>query len=262
MAKNTEESREERKLRFIETLKRRQTRELIEPLGRKIREFMDGKLTVEEVFKSVHHVALQSDKVTKRFRNRPDVVLAEIAMDENRFTAEINEMGVKARHGDITALFADAIVNPADPRGVMVEGLAAAIKAAGGEQIEKEAMARAPIAPGTGVATSAGTLPNLHVIHVAVASGPGAPSSPELVKLAASTALVIAEELGVESIAIPGLGTGAGSVAPETAAAAILEAVTAHHPKSISDITLVDRDERVVQAFASALERFEEESAQ
>jgi len=262
MAKKQEESREDRKLRFIDTLKRKQTRELIEPLGQKIQAFMEGALSPEEVFKTVHYVAAQSDKVTKRFRNRPDVVLAEMAMDENKFTTDINEMGVKARHGDITTLFADAIVNPADPGGVMTRGLAGAIKAAGGEEIEREAIARAPVTVGVAIATTAGKLPNMHVIHVAIEEEPGGASSPERVKRAAAAALMLAEELKAESIAIPGLGTGAGGVSPEESAAAILEALRAHRPKSVSDVTLVDRDERVVAAFVKALERFEEEAGQ
>jgi O-acetyl-ADP-ribose deacetylase (regulator of RNase III) len=259
MAKKPDESREDRKLRFIDGLKRKQTRELIEPLNQKIQAFMDGKLAPEEVFKIVHYVAVQSDKVTKRFKNRPDVVLAEIAMDENKFTTEIHEMGIKARHGDITALFADAIVNPADPRGLMAHGLAGAIRIAGGEEIEKEAVARAPIAVGQAIATTAGKLPNVHVIHVAVASEPGGASSPDHVKRAAGAALALAEELGAESLAIPGLGTGSGKVSPEDSAAAILEALKAHSPKRLSDITLIDRDERIVAAFVGALERFDEE---
>jgi O-acetyl-ADP-ribose deacetylase (regulator of RNase III) len=254
-----EEAREERKLKFIASLKRRQARELLEPLGRKIRAFLEGSLNLDDAFKAVQHVAVQSEKVTKRYRNRPDVVLAEIAMDENKFTTQINEIGIKARLGDITALLVDAIVNPADPRGTMAENVAAAIKAEGGDEIEKEAVAKAPLTVGMAVATTAGRLQNLYVIHVAVAGEQGGPSSRENVKLAAAAVLALAEELKVESVAIPGLGTGAGKVSPEDSAAAILEAITAHRAKSLADITLVDRDETMVAAFANVLERFDEE---
>jgi O-acetyl-ADP-ribose deacetylase (regulator of RNase III) len=255
-----EEAREERKFKFIQSLKRRQTRTLIEPLAKKIEAFMDGTLSPEDLFKTVQHVAVQSEKVTKRYRNRPDVVLAEIAMDENKFTTEINDMGIKARLGDITTLFADAIVNPADPRGTMAAGVSAAIKAEGGDEIEKEAVAKAPLTVGTAVATTAGRLQNLYVIHVAVAGEPGGASSRENVRLAASAVLALAEELKVESVAIPGLGTGAGKVTPEDSASAILEAIKAHRAKALADITLIDHDKTMVAAFASALERFDEEN--
>ena len=255
-----EEAREERKLKFVESLKRRQTRDLIEPLSRKIEAFMDARIAPDDVFKAVHYVATQSEKLSKRFRNRPDVVLAEIAMDENKFTTEIHDIGIKARLGDITALFADAIVNPADPSGAMTEGLAAAIKAAGGDTIEKEAVAKAPIAAGAAVPTTAGSLSNLYVIHAAVAGEPGGPSTPDTVRLVAAAVLALAERLKIESVAIPGLGTGTGGVSPDDSAAAIFEAIRAHRAKSLSDITLIDRDETMVAAFASVLEKFDEEN--
>jgi O-acetyl-ADP-ribose deacetylase (regulator of RNase III) len=154
----------------------------------------------------------------------------------------------------------DAIVNPADPRGVMTQGVAGAIKAAGGDEIEREAVAKAPIAAGSGVVTTAGTLQNLRIIHVAVSAEPGGASSPDTVKLAASAALKLAEELDLESIAIPGLGTGSGGVSPEDSAAAIFEAIRAHKPKSITDITLVAPDETMAAAFVKILEKFDEEN--
>jgi len=255
-----EEARAERKIKFIESLKRRQTRDMIEPLAKKIDSFMEGKLAPEDLFKAIHYAAAQSEKVTKKYRNRPDVVLAEIAMDENKYTTEVGDINVKARLGDIMTLFVDAIVNPADPRGIMAEGIAAAIKAAGGDAIEREAVAKAPIAAGGAIATTAGALQNIGVIHAAVASEPGGTSSPDAVKSAASAALGLAEELGLESIAIPGLGTGAGGVSPDDSAAAIFEALRAHKPKSITDVTLVSFDEGVVAAFARVLEKFDEEN--
>jgi len=255
-----EEARAERKIKFIESLKRSQTRDLIEPLAKKIDSFMEGKLAPDELFKAIHYVATQSEKVTKKFRNRPDVVLAEIAMDENKFTTEVGDINIKARLGDIMTLFVDALVNPADPRGVMTEGIAAAIKEAGGDEIEREAVSKAPIAAGSGVATTAGTLQNICVIHVAVAAEPGGASSSDTVKSAASAALALAEELDLESIAIPGLGTGSGGVSPDDSAAAIFEAIRAHKPESITDIALISRDETMVASFVKILEKFDEEN--
>ena len=255
-----EEARAERKLKFIDSLKRRQTKDLVEPLAKKIETFVEGKLAPEDLFKAINYAAAQSEKITKKYRNRPDVVLAEIAMDENKFTADVGDVGVKARLGDITKLFVDAIVNPADPRGVMTQGVAGAIKAAGGDAIEREAVAKSPLAVGAAVATTAGTLQNLKVIHVAVAPEPGEPSSPDAVRRAAAAAFALVEELGLESVAIPALGTGAGGVPPDDSAAAIFEALKAHKPKSLSDVTLVAPDEATVAAFVKVLEKFEEEN--
>jgi O-acetyl-ADP-ribose deacetylase (regulator of RNase III) len=259
MAKNAQQSREERRARFIDMLRRRDVFTLIDPLERKLGAYRDGKLSAEDLFKTLHAIMVQSDKVVKRYRNRPDVVLAEIAMDENKYTTDINEIGMKARLGDITTLFADAIVNPADPSGAMTAGAAAAIKAAGGEEIEREALSQAPITVEKPIATTPGRLPILYVIHVAVSREAGGASSPEMVRKAAAAALALAEELGVESVAFPALGTGAGGVSPEDAAAAIVQAVAAHAPNKLADVTLVGRDERAVAAFVAALERWDEE---
>lgn len=46
----------------------------------------------------------------------------------------------KVRQGDLTAVFADAIINPASPDGTMSAGSAGAIKKVGGDEIEEEAM--------------------------------------------------------------------------------------------------------------------------
>jgi O-acetyl-ADP-ribose deacetylase (regulator of RNase III) len=255
-----EEERAERKLKFIDSLKRRQTKDLVEPLAKKIESFIEGTVAPEDLFKAINYAAAQSEKITKKYRNRPDVVLAEIAMDENKFTTDVGDVGVKARLGDITKLFVDTIVNPADPRGVMARGAAGAIRAAGGDAIEKEAVAKAPLAVGAAIATTAGTLQNLKVIHVAVAAEPGGPSSRDAVRRAAAAALALVEELGLESVAIPALGAGTGGVSPDDSAAAILEALKAHRPKSLSDVTLVARDEATVAAFVRVLEKYEEEN--
>ena len=60
---------------------------------------------------------------------------------------ETNFQGVKIKvlRGDITKLKVDAIVNPANSFGYMSGGVALAIKRAGGEEIEKEAVKKAPI---------------------------------------------------------------------------------------------------------------------
>ena len=56
--------------------------------------------------------------------------------------------------GDITQLTVDAIVNPANSLGIMDNGAARTIKVEGGDQIEVDAKACAPIAVGAAVVTS------------------------------------------------------------------------------------------------------------
>ena len=77
-------------------------------------------------------------------------------------------MELEVVEGDITALEVDAIANAANNHLWMGAGVAGAIKGAGGEEIEREAVAKGPIEIGDAVATGAGSLPAKHVIHGAV----------------------------------------------------------------------------------------------
>ena len=69
------------------------------------------------------------------------------------------------REGDIAAVEADAVANAANDRLWMGAGVAGALKRAGGDEIEREAMALGPIPLGSAVATSGGRLPAGWVIH-------------------------------------------------------------------------------------------------
>src|SRR2546426_11835156 len=80
----------------------------------------------------------------------------------------VSEIQLSVVEGDITALEVDAIANAANNALWMGAGVAGAIKRAGGEEIEREAVARGPIAVGDAVATGAGRLRAHHVIHGAV----------------------------------------------------------------------------------------------
>jgi O-acetyl-ADP-ribose deacetylase (regulator of RNase III) len=260
MPKETEEARDERKRAFIEALRESKYRALVEPLHRKTTAYFAGEIPAEDLFKTIHYVSKESGEVVAMFKKRPDVILAGIAMEENLYVTEICDINVKVRKGDLTVLFVDAIVNPANTGGSMGGGVAGAIKRAGGDVIEKQARAAAPIALGTAVATEAGALPNLFVIHAPTVDKPAGTSSPDMIKAAVSAALAEAERVEAQTIAIPGMGTGVGGVPFGDASRAVVEGICAHGTKGISDIILIDRDEKMAEAFVTALERYDEEN--
>ena len=111
--------------------------------------------------------------------------------------------------GDITDSETDAIVNAANDHLWMGSGVAGAIKAKGGSEIEKEAMAKGPIPVGEAVATSAGKLKTKYVIH-AVVMGQDLQTNENYIRDATWNSLKKAEELKLSSIAFPALGTGVG----------------------------------------------------
>jgi O-acetyl-ADP-ribose deacetylase (regulator of RNase III) len=70
--------------------------------------------------------------------------------------------------GDLAAQEVEAVVNAANSHFWMGAGVAGALKARGGPEIETEAMALGPVEPGGCVITSGGRLSARHVIHAAV----------------------------------------------------------------------------------------------
>src|SRR3972149_446583 len=98
--------------------------------------------------------------------------------------------------GDITDSGADAIVNAANNHLWMGSGVAGAIKRKGSAEIEKEAIAKGPIAVGEAVATTGGKLKARYVIHAA-AMGQDLRTDEAKIASATRNALLRAEELGI-----------------------------------------------------------------
>jgi O-acetyl-ADP-ribose deacetylase (regulator of RNase III) len=155
--------------------------------------------------------------------------------------------------GDLTELITDAIVNPANSYGEMGGGVAGAIRKKGGVEIEREAMAKAPIPIGKAVQTRAGSLPCRSVIHAPTMARPAEVTGIEQVKKATRAALECADESGLKQIAFPGMGTGVGRVDPEAAAQAMVEVSRSFRPKSLQEVVFVSLGEDLKQAFKKAL---------
>jgi O-acetyl-ADP-ribose deacetylase (regulator of RNase III) len=113
------------------------------------------------------------------------------------------------QQGDITEAEVDAVVNAANNHLWMGAGVAGAIKRKGGEKIETEAVKKGPIPIGEAVITGAGRLKAKHVIHAAV-MGQDLRTDEKKIRDSTLNSLKRAEELKLESIAFPALGTGVG----------------------------------------------------
>src|SRR5438034_11415046 len=108
-------------------------------------------------------------------------------------------MDVDVVEGDIAALEVDAIANAANDHLWMGAGVAGALKRAGGEEIEREAVAKGPIAVGDAMATGAGRLQARWVIHGAV-MGLDLRTNADLVERTTRSVLRVAEELDRKSV--------------------------------------------------------------
>ena len=111
--------------------------------------------------------------------------------------------------GDIAAESTDAVVNAANNHFWMGSGVAGALKARGGIQLETDAMAQGPVEPGEGVMTSGGRLPARFVIHAAV-MGQDLRTSAAVIDRATRNSLRLAETHQLASVAFPAFGTGVG----------------------------------------------------
>ena len=124
-------------------------------------------------------------------------------------TFPIPPLTIEVVEGDISTRQIDAVVNAANNALWMGSGVAGAIKARGGDEIEKAAMAQGPIQPGEAVLTSGGRLPAGHVIHAA-AMAQDLRTDARLIESATRSALRIAATERFQSLAFPALGTGVG----------------------------------------------------
>jgi O-acetyl-ADP-ribose deacetylase len=156
--------------------------------------------------------------------------------------------------GDITALDVDAIANAANNALWMGAGVAGAIKRAGGEEIEREAVAKGPIEVGDAVATGAGRLKARHVVHGAV-MGQDLQTNADLVRRTTRRCLEVADELGARSLAVPAFGTGVGRFPLADCAEIMVSEATAFEPQSLERVIFAVFGSDVRQAFETALER-------
>jgi len=164
--------------------------------------------------------------------------------------------------GDITEQATDAVVNAANNYLWMGSGVAGAIKARGGEEIEREAMKLGPIEPGQAVTTAAGRLRARYCIHAA-AMGQDLGTGADLITKATRSALAEAARLGLDSIAFPALGTGVGGFPSEACARLMIAAALSHNragPKPGS-VAFVLRDEPAFRSFSQALGSIPEPNA-
>jgi len=129
----------------------------------------------------------------------------------------IGQVSLETERGDISQAKVDAVVNPANNHLWMGAGVAGALKRAGGAEIEREAVAKGPVAVGEAIVTTGGALHAKYVIHAAV-MGQDLRTDQVKIREATKNALAQARELSLSSIAFPALGTGVGGFLPELAA--------------------------------------------
>ena len=163
------------------------------------------------------------------------------------------QLKLEVVEGDITSLAVDAIANAANDRLWMGAGVAGAIKRAGGEEIEREAVALGPIEVGDAVATGAGKLRARHVIHGAV-MGQDLRTNADLIARTTQRCLEVADELGLESLALPAFGTGVGGFPLTESARIMIDVAAGYGPRALRRVVFAVYGAEAKRVFDAALE--------
>jgi O-acetyl-ADP-ribose deacetylase len=159
---------------------------------------------------------------------------------------------LEVREGDIAAVEADAIANAANDHLWMGAGVAGALKRAGGDEIEREAMAQGPVELGSAVATTAGKLDARYVVHGAV-MGQDLRTDGDLIRRTTRSCLELADELGCRSLALPAFGTGVGGFAVSECARLMVEEARSFEPRSLGRVVFAVYGSDAYEAFSSEL---------
>jgi len=144
----------------------------------------------------------------------------------------IDRTRLELMQGDITELDTDAIVNAANERLAHGGGVAGAISRKGGPAIQRESdewvRRHGRVPTGSAAITSGGDLKARHVIHAVGPVYDGTPRSADLLASAVRSALRLADEHGLRSVALPAISTGIFGYPMEEAARVMLRAAISY----------------------------------
>lgn len=173
---------------------------------------------------------------------------------------------IQVRLGDLTEEEVDAIVNAANSHLAHGGGVAGAIVRRGGRSVQAESdrwvAEHGPLPTGQVAVTGAGSLPARAVIH---AVGPvwqgGGAGEDELLRSAVWNSLAKAEELGLESIALPAISSGIFGFPKDRCAAVLMRTALdfcQRHPQGhLRVIHFTNIDRRTVELFEGELRKME-----
>jgi len=156
--------------------------------------------------------------------------------------------------GDLASVAADAVVRPANGNLETITPALRRLELAAGPSFRRFCHAERELGVGAAVVTTAGDLTVELVVHAVIMTRLE-PVTRAGVRRAAEAALRQAAQWHIATLALPPLGTGAGQLATEDAAAAVLDAVWEHgraaeHPSTVIIVVETDAEREI---FESAL---------
>ncbi len=173
-------------------------------------------------------------------------------------TLNVGGKVLKVIQGDITDEDTQAIVNAANSHLKHGGGVAGAIVRKGGQIIQKESDEIGYVPTGSAAVTSAGSLKAEYVIHTV---GPvwGEGDEDNKLKSAVSSALKLAEEKGIKSVALPAISSGIFGF-PKDRAVQIIFSETVKilkEAKTVKEVHFCNIDAETSQLFLKEAEKQE-----
>lgn len=149
----------------------------------------------------------------------------------------------------------DAIVNSANPNLRAGSGVCGAIYAAAGPELEPCSKRFAPLLVGQAIVTPAFQLPNRWIIHV---RGPRYRFDPEPasnLKRAMESVLQLADQYGMEKIAVPAISMGVYAYPPDEAVPILVKTTieALRETKSVLEVRFVVLQPKLVDLFRQNL---------
>ena len=135
----------------------------------------------------------------------------------------IDKVRVTCSLGDIAEAEADGIVNSANDELKMRSGVGEALRLRGGDVVEEDVLRHGRRALGECVPGVPGDLRCRAILHAV-----GGWREVSCIARTAQRTFLLAEELGLRTLAIPALGTGMAKVSPEASAYAVASALKLH----------------------------------
>ena len=157
---------------------------------------------------------------------------------------------------DLAFVAADAVARPVTATLRATTALLRRFELAGGAGLAKQLHIAEPLPVGSAVVTGAGELDVELLVHAVVSSDEQRVTT-ETVRQALASALHRAADFGVDHLAVPPFGLGAGNLDVEESAGAMLDVIHRHlrAGRSPSGITIVVENDHEANAFLIRLSR-------
>lgn len=142
--------------------------------------------------------------------------------------------------GNIAAQSADALVNAAGTSLEMGSGVAGALRAEAGNELNREATSKGPVDLGEVAVTDAYDLEAEYVIHAAAMPHDGdGQATVASIRDATRHTLETADDLECRSLVLPALGCGVAGFDLDEGAKIISDAIDSYSPETLEDVRLI-----------------------